>query len=185
MKHYGLNDFDGCYVSPALRSEQSAIAMNIENSVWQKLDSLDERNRGDIRGLRSEQHRKKYSDSFEQMRENPLHWVPPGGESIIDVAGRVRDFLEEISNETSVLAVTHRDWMWAAQMTLEDMDETELSKVNTDLIHNAQIVHYSSLDPKNGEQAERLLWKRSINPARPTNNSEWQELSNVEDSVVS
>src|SRR6185437_9435477 len=39
---YGLVAFDGCYVSSALRSEQSAAALDLPIAVWQEDSCLDE-----------------------------------------------------------------------------------------------------------------------------------------------
>jgi hypothetical protein len=79
-----------------------------------------------------------------------------------------------------VLAVTHRDWMWAAQLILEHLTEDELLAINTDEIQNAQIVHYTSINPETGEQASELLWKRSVDPTHPENTVGWQPITLVE-----
>lgn len=178
---YGLIGFDGSYVSSALRSEQSAIALDLADvAIWQEDYNLDERNRGQIRGLRPEQHRQLYPQSFEQMKRDPLHWWPPGGESIVSgVTARVRRFLENIEGTETALAVTHRDWMWAAQLILERLTEAELAVVDTDAIHNAQVVEYSSINPVTGQQAPALMWKRSVDPLVTDGPGEWQLLPRV------
>lgn len=175
-----MTAFDGCYVSAALRSEQSAVALDLPVTIWQEDNCLDERNRGHIRGLRPTQHQRVYPGSFEQMRNDPLHWIPPGGESLIpDVVARVARFLDRIEGAQVVLAITHRDWMWAAQLILENLTEEELLAVNTDGIHNAQVVEYSSTNPVTGEQAPILLWKRSVDPVVSLDSGEWQILPRV------
>lgn len=177
---YGLQAFDGCYVSSALRSEQSAVALDLGVAVWQEDSCLDERNRGRIRGLRPVQHEQLYPDSFTAMKKDPLHWLPPGGETLVpDVVGRARTFLENIEGASTVLAVTHRDWMWAAQLILENLSEAELLAVNTDEIHNAQVVEYTSVNPVTGEQAPALMWKRSVDPAATAGPDEWHVLPHV------
>jgi NAD+ kinase len=177
IRTYGLQYFDGCYVSSALRGEQSAAAMDLAGVVWQDNYNLDERNRGHIRGLRAEQHRGLFPDSYAAMKANPLTWVPPDGESIAQVAVRARQFLSDIEGALTVLAVTHRDWMWAAMQPLEGLSDEELLAVNTDEIHNAHITHYTSIDPVSGEQAPALLWKRSIDPVDLDAEAPWQYLA--------
>lgn len=169
---YGLAAFDGCYVSSALRSEQSAVALDLPVAVWQEDHNLDERNRGRIRGLRSEQHRELYPQSFEQMNHDPLHWLPPGGESIMhDVTTRVRQFMENTEGAQTVLAETHRDWIWAAGIILG-------YTVNSDDIHNGQVIHLTSIDPETGQQATELSWIRSIDPIVVSGPGEWQTMPN-------
>lgn len=180
IEAYGLAALDGCYVSSALRSEQSAVALDLPITVWQEDDCLDERNRGRIRGLRPIQHQQVYPESFDQMRVDPLHWIPPDGESLIpDVVARVDQFMNNIEGSRAVLAVTHRDWIWAAQLVLENLTEEELLAVNTDEIHNAHVVEYTSINPATGEQAPVLLWKRSVDPVMSPDSGEWQILPRV------
>lgn len=179
LTQYTLPGFDGCYVSSAIRSEQTAVALGLDVAVWQEDHRLDERNRGHVRGLRPQEHRQRFPDSFAAMKDNPLHWAPPGGESILEVADKARLFLRDIEGAHNVLAVTHRDWMWAAMMPLENLGEDELVRVNTDEIHNAQILHYTSINPETGETAPTLMWKRSIDPMQPENSAGWQPLSHA------
>lgn len=180
IEAYGLPGFDGCYVSSALRSEQSAVALDLQVAIWQEDNCLDERDRGLIRGLRKSQHQQLYPESYEQMQRNPLHWIPPGGKSIIpDVSGKVDQFLENIEETRTVLAVTHRDWMWAAQLAIEHLTEAEMLAVDTDNIHNGQVVEYASVDPFTGRQAPTLLWKRSTDPNTTTGPGEWHILPRV------
>jgi broad specificity phosphatase PhoE len=175
VKAYDLTSFDGCYVSSALRSEQSAAALGLTSAVWQEDHDLDERNRGRIRGLRPEQHRKLYPRSFEQMNESPQQWLPPGGESLVpDVTARVRRFMQNIEGARAVVVETHRDWIWAAGIVLG-------FAVNTDDIHNGQVIHLTSLNPDTGEQASDLRWIRSIDPAAVTGAGEWQAIPHTLD----
>jgi broad specificity phosphatase PhoE len=177
IKKYGLPGFDMCLVSSSLRSEQSAMAMELDTAVWQEDHCLDERDRGHIRGLRSEQHERIYPESYKEMKADPLHWTPPGGEAMVpDAVERVRQFLINIEGARSVIAVTHRDLMWAAMQPLEGLDDGELAAVNTDDIHSAQIFHYTSINPANGEPALDLTWKLSVDPMQPEASAGWQFL---------
>ena len=173
IKPYNILSFSGCYVSSAIRSEQTAVALELPMSVWQEDHNLDERNRGKIRGLSRYQHQELYPNSYQQMEQQPLHWVPPGGESILEVASRAELFLNSIEGSDTVLAVTHRDWMWAAQLILEELTEGELQEVDTDQIINTQIIHYTSINPETGEQTKEMSWKHSANPTSSDNDQAW------------
>jgi broad specificity phosphatase PhoE len=184
IKKYGLPGFDMCLVSSALRSEQSAMAMELDNAVWQEDHCLDERDRGHIRGLRPEQHKRAYPESYKQMKADPLHWAPPGGKAIVpDVVEQARQFLINIEGARSVIAVTHSDWMWGAMVPLEGLDDNELAAVNTDDIHSTQIFNYSSVNPANGEQALDLTWKLSVDPMRPEASAGWQILPRISETI--
>lgn len=179
LERYALKDFESYLVSMSLRSAQSAVAMNFRNVVWLGDERLDERNRGRVRGLQPEQHQKLFPASYEKMQSDPLHWIPPDGESILAVAERWRSLYEDIRYLRSVVVIGHRDQIWAAQQPLEHLSEAELLAVNTDEIPNAQIIHYTSIDPETGEQAPALMWKESIDPMKPELSTGWHELTNV------
>jgi broad specificity phosphatase PhoE len=177
---YKLSTFDGCYVSSAQRSLQTAVALELPNVVWQEDRLLDERNRGKIRGLHPGQHKALYPTSFEEMERDPLHWSPPGGETFIPgVVGRVSLFFSNVQSEQTVLAVTHRDWIWAAQLILENLGENELLAVDTDEIRNAQIVHYTSVSPETNKVIPGLFWKRSVDSSRSNDANSWQQFSQI------
>jgi broad specificity phosphatase PhoE len=178
LGNYGLVAFDAYFVSPALRSTQSAMVLGLPNSTWQTEHNLDERNRGLVSGLQPQVHRQLYPRSFEEMRNYPLHWQPPGGEALIpEVANTTQQFINDIKGLRTVIAVTHRDRMWIAQMPLESLTEKQLLATSSDNIHNGEVVHYTSVDPATGESAAKLLWKRSFNPSSSDDSPEWQRIS--------
>jgi len=174
---YDLEAFDGYFVSPALRSEQSAIALNLPNAAWQVDNNLNERNRGLISGLRPEEHQRLYPRSFDEMQNKPLHWLPPQGEALIpDIVDGIRQFITAIKKFRAVIAVTHRDRMWVALLPLESLTETQLVAINSDDIHNGQVVHYTSVDPVSREVSSELSWKRSVDPAASGSSTAWQKI---------
>ncbi len=176
IEAYGLPGFDGCYVSSAIRSEQSAIALDLPIAVWQDDNCLDERNRGSIRGMHPAKHKQLHPESYEQMKSDPLRWVPPDGESMMAVVERAGQFMENVEGSRNVLAVTHRDWMWAAGLLLERLTEEEFLAVNTDEIHNGQILVYSTIDPISHVQADGRMWKLSVDPMEPESSEGWQAI---------
>jgi broad specificity phosphatase PhoE len=164
IARYGLARFSGCYVSPTYRTEQSAAALNISDVIWQIDKNLFERNRGLIAGWPKVKHREAYPKNYNQMLSDPVNWVPPAGESIKQVVGRVEHFLSDIDDARAALVVTHRDWIWASQQPLDGLNDEELALVDTDTIENSQIIHYTCIDPISGAQSPYLMWKRSVSP---------------------
>lgn len=183
LEKYALTRFDGYFVSLSRRSLQSAVAMGFEDAVWLGDERLNERNRGLIRGLKAEQHRAQFPGSYERMQTDPLHWVPPGGESIAGVAERWSSFQSDIRSLHSVLIVGHRDQMWAAMQPLEHLSDRQLLAVDTDQIGNAQVIHYMAADPQPGRQTDGFAWKCSVNPVHPETSEGWQRLT--DNSVLS
>lgn len=179
LGQYALKGFDGYFVSMSLRSLQSAVAMEFTDAPWQGDERLNERNRGRIRGLRPYQHQKLFPESYEKMQTDPLHWIPPGGNSVLDVSELWRSFYADIQSLRSAIVVGHRDQIWAAQQPLERLGYDELLAVNTDLICNGRVDHYTSINPETGEQEPDLLWKRSFFPMHPDMQTGWQILPNV------
>lgn len=176
LAQYGLEEFDGYFVSSSLRSEQSAIALDLPGALWIENTCLDERDRGRIRGLHPNQHKTLFPDSYGQMKRNPVEWVPPDGESILDVAKRANHFLQLVKNLGSVLAVTHRDWIWAAQSTIEQLSASELAEVDTDSIHNAHVTHYTTVKPKSPNSRSQNIWKRTASPPFKDGRANWVPL---------
>lgn len=97
-----------------------------------------------------------------------------------DVIARVGRFLLNVEGLSTVIAVTHRDWMWMAQAVIERLTEAELRAADTDrTLHNGQVIEYSTYDPRTGEHVPALISKRSVDPAVTTGPGEWQTLPHV------
>jgi broad specificity phosphatase PhoE len=163
LKSYGLSGFDSYFVSPPIRNLQSAQAID-PSANWKIENLLDERDRGVISGFPRQAHATIYPESYETMISDPLRWIPPGGESILSVVERANKFVAGLQTQSSVIAVTHRDWIWASKTTLEMIEREKLTDVDTDNIHNSQIIHYTTIDPTTGEDTRQLIWKRTICP---------------------
>lgn len=163
LEAYGITQFDLLLTSPTVRTRQSAASLGMPGK-WLDEPLLTERNRGVIQGLPKSTHAQFYPGSYRRMIDDPLHWVPPEGESIMDVAERARELKYHLASRAAVLLETHRDWIWAAHMSWDGLTEQALQTVDTDAIDNAQIIHYTNVDPSDGTLAETLLWKRSVSP---------------------
>lgn len=179
LDRYDMAKFDSYFVSPPIRNLQSAKAIDPEAS-WKIEELIDERDRGKISGFPRQAHATLYPESYDTMIADPLHWIPPGGESILSVAERAQKFVDGLKKQGSVIAVTHRDWIWASKTALENIERENLADVDTDNIHNSQILHYTTIDPSTGEDTHKLIWKRTVCPwSSPTdiaNDSEKWEM---------
>jgi broad specificity phosphatase PhoE len=163
---YGLAAFDACMVSPAVRTVQTAEAMGV-GQHWEEEKLLQERDRGLIKGWPRHRHQAVYPHSYNRLLNEPLDWVPPGGrESILDIASeRVPELLGKLSANVlqSAIAVTHRDWLWAAHGPIEGLGKDGLMNVDTEAILPAQIIHYTTINPETGlDDGSSRLWKRSV-----------------------
>jgi broad specificity phosphatase PhoE len=163
LEAYRITQFDLQLTSPTVRTKQSAESLGMRGK-WLDEPLLTERNRGKIQGLPKKAHTELYPESYREMIDDPLHWMPPGGESILSVAERAGQLRDRIASHACVLLETHRDWIWAANMTWDGVTEQDLLAINTDLIRNAQILHYTNVNPSDGTIAETHLWKRSVCP---------------------
>lgn len=79
--------------------------------------------------------------------------------------------------------VGNRDSMWASMKPLEGLSDEQLDAVNTNDIHNGQIWHYTSIDPRTSIQAPRPIWKRVVDPLL-NYDSGWIYLENVAKQLV-
>lgn len=169
LQEYGLGRFDLLKVSPLIRTVQSAESLGL-NGVWGQDVRLAERDRGMIQGMTKNQHEQEYPDSYNNMKQHPFHWTPPGGESLLRVSMRfgelAKDFIEGPAQ--SAVLMTHRDVLWSAHIPLDNVSLGEIEKINTDLIYNGYLAHYTNINPDSGlPETTDLLWKRTCTP--------WQE----------
>jgi broad specificity phosphatase PhoE len=168
MQDYGFEKFDSCLTSPLIRTKQSAASLGLDSN-WAEEPRLTERNRGDIQGLTKQQHKEKFPDSYQLMQDHPFYWVPPGGESILAVSHRFGELVNDLANTNNILVMTHRDVLWAAHVPLDKLSLDKIEDVDTDSIHNGQVVHYTNINPTSGAvEGTELIWKRSVDPSSDT-----------------
>jgi len=164
LKEYGLDGFDRYETSPLIRTYQSADSLGL-NAKWHLNSKLIERNRGKIHGFTKKEHQENYPQSFEHMKKSTFSWIPPGGETISQVAQRAAKFIDETKEAPATIAMTHRDWMWAVYMPLDGVAPDEMDDINTDVIENGHIFHYTNVEPNSGLVLnEELCWKRAVTP---------------------
>ncbi len=168
-----MDAFDRYYCSPYVRTKETAGHLGLQGAQWRLNRALRERDWGDIGSLPMSKFKKKsrYEDNVRVWKLDPLYWVVPGGESIAQVAeDRVRNVIDTLHRECAgkrVICVCHGEVMWAFRLVLERIDDDDFVKLDADeaeKIHNCSAFHYSRIDPKTGEQKDRLSWVRRAYP---------------------
>lgn len=182
--------FDRYYASPFTRTKQTVSELRLPlpatdgadgdragsaRPQWYLNRGLRERDWGDIGSIprRDFAGRPEYALNAARQRNDPLYWVPPGGESIAQVAeNRVRNFLDTLHRELDgrrVIAVTHGEFIWAVRLVLERFDDDEYARLVEDddeRLDHGEILHYTRRDPQTGAISERLEWLRRSRPVR-------------------
>lgn len=173
-------DFDRYYVSPYVRTKETAALLAIPNAEWRISQRLRERDWGDIGSTPTHEFIEDFPRNALTKKIDGIYWRPPGGESIADVRARFRDFLDTLHREAEgqrVLVVTHGEFMWAARAELEYMTDEGWILADSDpaqKIHNTQVIEYTRIDPNTATQGAYTNWVRSINPATPKEGTGWR-----------
>lgn len=193
LREHVTAHFDRCYVSPYVRTRETAGHLALPDARWMQNRALRERDWGDIGSVLHDEFnvRPEFALNAWMKRHDPLYWRPPGGESIAGVAeDRVRNVLSSLHRETTgqrVIAVTHGEAMWAFRIVLERMDDERFIVLDSDRSHkirNCAVLHYTRIDPVTGVQAKRLSWLRRSHPVVDSDNpqdwhmsvGEWEPL---------
>jgi broad specificity phosphatase PhoE len=172
VRQYGLPGFDRYFYSPHRRTRETAASLGLPSAEWRMNRMLRERSWGEIEDLSREEHQELYPRNYTWQQRDKMNWVPPGGESIVQIAdGRVREFYGTLHREhdeknvDSVVAVTHGEWIWADKLNLEYMSNEDWEVADSDpahKIHNGQVIHRTRIDPVSGDIAPHLRWVRSV-----------------------
>jgi broad specificity phosphatase PhoE len=176
------NDFDRYYVSPYVRTRETAGLLGLPNANWRISQRLRERDWGDISSLPRSEFRDIFPQNALTKQIDALYWRPPNGESIADVRMRVRDFFDTLHRECDgrrVVIVTHGEFMWATRAELEYMTDEQWIQSDSDAakkIHNTQIIRYTRLNPETGHQASYLEWTQSQCPWMTEVAAEWSPI---------
>lgn len=168
----GAASFDGKYLSPFLRTRETAAYIGgDEASEWTVDDRVVERSWG-VYGIvpRAEQR-------SQFPLTNKLHEITPwyvrfdGGESMPDVYGRFRDFQGTLHREQSgkrVLVVSHGDFINVARYGIERMLPEQWEAMDKDpayTIRNCSITHYTRVNPEDlSDIRGKITWRRMVYP---------------------
>lgn len=177
-----IGEFDRYYVSPYIRTKETAALLDLPNAKWRIDSRLRERDWGDIGSLPRKEFLEEYPRNAFIKNTDSLYWRPPGGESIMDVRMRMRSLLDTLHREMAdqrVLIVTHGEFMWSARAELEYMSDEEWLSADKDpsqKIHNTQVIEYRRSDPHTGEQDKYVRWVRSICPWMKHISFDWTQI---------
>jgi len=176
-------DFDRYYVSPYIRTRETAGLLDIPNAEWRISQRLRERDWGDIDAIPLVEFKKIFPHNALRKEIDALYWRPPGGESIADVRMRVRSFFDTLHRECAdkkVVVVTHGEFMWAMRAELEYLNDEQWIAADKDpkmKIYNTQVLHYSKTDPSGQNNTHYLGWVRSVCPWKKDVDSGWQKIA--------
>jgi broad specificity phosphatase PhoE len=186
----GLAGFDIYNYSPHRRCRETAGHLSLPNPKWRLNRLLREREWGELQGMVESEHEANYPRNYAWMLADPLHWAPPGGESVSQVAdNRVREVFdtlhrEEAKGARSYIGVAHGEWIWASSLVLDYMFNEEYEASEQDpakKIHNCQVVHRTKIDPVTNERADYLRYVRSVWPWKnPEDTGEWRTVGRKE-----
>ena len=167
-----LGYFDRRHVSDYARAKETAALLKVDGPGWYVDHFLREREWGDLDGLSWEEREDQAQDFFRKKAIDPFYGAPPNGESMAQLAIRLRIIFDTWHRECSdkrVIVVCHGEVMWGfryliERMTTERWVELESSDAPGDKIGNCQILHYTRRDPDTGVLAPHLNWMRSVSP---------------------
>lgn len=174
----GVGSFDGCYVSPFIRTRETAA--HLGEADWIIDDRIIERFRG-IYGV--EKYDEESINHLMEIRDtSPWYARLDYGESLQDVFQRYRIFQSSVKRHHAgerVMVVSHSDLIKTARYAIEWMLPEQWQESFFDAkqhIENCNMIHYSRVNPYNPTEIdEGIKWVRLIDPV---NNkvSKWREL---------
>lgn len=184
----GIAVFNALYVSPYLRTRETAIYLGDENTNWLIDDRIGEREWGEY-GETPIDRRDEMFPATKKNMDGSIFWSrPPGGENAPDVNRRLNNFINMLGQEhdsQKVLAVTHGGFMRVARYNLERMmpEEYEASVYDPKQeIKNCTILRYSRVNPRDADDIRsQMTWRQIIHPCdeqNTPNNYDWLELEN-------
>ncbi len=148
-KHVG-DMFDRQYMSHYLRAQETALHLNLPNKRWREDIFIRERSWGDFDSIPADEREQVSARAAIEKDTNPFYWRPPNGESIADVAQRLKstiiDTLHRECSDMRVVMVCHGEIMWAFRFLLEGMTVGYYHKIE------------ASRDPKNRMRNCQVLW---------------------------
>ncbi|MGV9001630.1 MAG: histidine phosphatase family protein [Candidatus Saccharimonadaceae bacterium] len=168
----GIESFDGRYVSPFLRTRETAAYVGgLDTGEWTIDDRIVERSWG-VYGIvpRAEQ-RSQFPLTAKLYTATPWYVRFDGGESMPDVYGRFRDFQGTLHREQQsrrVIVVSHGDFINVARYGIERMRPEEWEAVDRDptyTIRNCSVIHYTRVNPEDpNDIRDKVTWRRMIYP---------------------
>ncbi|HET8883907.1 MAG TPA: histidine phosphatase family protein [Candidatus Saccharimonadales bacterium] len=183
----GVESFDGRYLSPFLRTRETAAYIGgAACSEWTVDDRVVERSWGVYGIVARAEQRKQFPLTNKLHKTTPWYVRFDGGESMPDVYGRFRDFQGTLHREQSgkrVIVVSHGDFINVARYGIERMLPEQWEAIDRDpayTIRNCSITQYSRCNPNDSTDVrDKLHWRRMVYPDmldKSPDSGEWVEL---------
>ncbi len=97
--------YDGIYVSPLKRTQQTAALLVDRYKIDQRLKEM---SFGIFEGMTYQEIVRKYPKENEHWQQDFIHYRIPEGESLWEVYQRTEEFIQEVSDRhENILVVTH------------------------------------------------------------------------------
>ena len=168
----GVDSFDGRYVSPFLRTRETAAYIGgLETGEWTIDDRIVERSWGVYGTVPKAEQRSQFPLTVHLHEATPWYVRFDGGESMPDVYGRFRDFQGTLHREQSgrrVIVVSHGDFINVARYGIERMRPEQWEAIDRDpryTIRNCSIIHYTRVNPEDEDDIrDRITWQRMVYP---------------------
>lgn len=184
----GLKTFDARYVSPFLRTRETAAYVGgLDLDDWTIDDRIVERSWGVYGKMPRAEQRAQFPLTATEKLANPWYIRMDGGESMPDVYGRFRDFQATLHREKTdqrVVVISHGDFINAARYGIERMTPEEWESLDEDAmytIRNCTLLQYTRVNPNDpSDIRSKLRWRRYIYPDMPDQSpdgGQWVELS--------
>lgn len=182
-----LATFDAIYVSPFMRTfETACYAAGDEEVHLTPDDRIIERDWGLYGKLSRDEQREQYPGTYRHKKENPLYARLDGGESVMDVYGRIRDMHATLHREYpdgNVLMFTHGDYMMTERYVNERMlpeEFIELTRNTRADFKNGTVLEWTRENPDDPEDIrDKINWMRMVHPTAlelSPNDGQWVEL---------
>lgn len=175
--------FDRFYVSPYVRTRETAAHLGLPQAVWRINRALRERDWGDISLIPRQQFLESawWAENAKTKKADPLYWCTPNGESVAMIAeDRVRNVLDTLDRECSdqtVIAVSHGEAIQAFRLVLERMSDERFMEVERD--KTQEIRNCEALEYRKGTGHRLNMLRRSypveVDGAWTVRVGEWQE----------
>lgn len=184
----GVESFDARYVSPFLRTRETAAHIGgPEVGEWTIDDRVAERSWGVYGTVARAEQRSHFPLTADMQEATPWYVRFDGGESMPDVYGRFRDFqgtLHREQAESRVIVVSHGDFMNVVRYGMERMRPEQWEAMDRDpayTIRNCSVLQYTRVNPTDSSDVrDKITWRRMIYPDavhESPDNGEWVELA--------
>lgn len=183
----GLAAFDALYVSPFMRTRETAAYVGGPDlEGWTIDDRIVERSWGVYGKLPRAEQRAQFKMTAAEKAANPWYTRLDGGESMPDVYGRFRDFQGTLHREQAgrrVAIVSHGDFINVSRYGIERQLPEEWELLDEDeryTLRNCTLLQYTSVNPEDPEDVRtKLNWRRYTYPDAPDESPDggaWVEL---------